>query len=199
MRIINKTKWNTKDIVRLIRRVAQDELDTGQLRYARIKIKHGKSRRVELPGYGGCCVYGSMISPNVWMTIELPLKATEIDSVLVAKIIAHELGHSKGIRHRDMHNVRYGWTPGWREYHAYGLQYPIRLKPVKTKPDKIDVLQKKRDRAASMVSKYETRIKRHTTILRRWQKQARYYEGQVAACSSSKNLLNVERTPLATL
>jgi hypothetical protein len=199
VRILNKSKWNTKDIARLIRRVAQDEIEPGHLKHARVKIKHGKRREVCKPGYGGYCAYGSMIRPNVWMAIELPAKDTEIDSVLVAKIIAHELGHSKGITHRDMNNIRYGWKDGWREQYAYASEYPIRPKPVKAKPEKIDLVQKKRDRAVAMVSKYESRIKRHTTILRRWQKQARYYEGRVAACASSKSLVNVESAPLTTV
>jgi len=169
VRITNRTHWSTKDIGTLIRRVAQDELNTGQLKTARITIKYQRGDRGAL----GWCFYGTMRNPCVVMRLMLPRPGSPLDLVLLAQVIAHELGHAKGIRHRDMKNTRYGYIDGWRERYAWATAFPIREQVVKPKPDRVVV---RASRCEAMVAKYRTKVKRDQTILRKWTRKLRYYE-----------------------
>ena len=121
MKIDNPTHWSTGDIRRLIYRVSLDELERGQLVHARIRIKYARKNGRAL----GRCTYGTPRNPRVNMMLVMPRPGTPVDLVQLAKVIAHELGHAKGLRHRQMRNNRYGWVEGWRGRYAYALDFPI--------------------------------------------------------------------------
>lgn len=182
MRIANATHWNTKDLSRLIYRVAQDELDRGQLRYARVKVEYARGGHL-----GGNCTYGTMLQPHVRMTLRLPRPGKQMDVVSLAKIIAHELGHSKGIKHADMHNVRYGWVEGWRERYAYAAEFAIGVKPSPAKLSPEEKLAKRRTEAVAkaqkMVRKWTTAHKRADTMLRKWRGRLRAAEKRATSAS----------------
>jgi Dual-action HEIGH metallo-peptidase len=122
VRITNQTNWNTRDIARLIRRCA--ELENVPLKYGRVTIKNRRNGGWKL----GHCQYGTLLNPRVRMLLLIPKEPT-VDSIQLAHVICHELGHAKGIRHRDMKNVRYGWVDGWRDYYGWAAEYTIAAKP----------------------------------------------------------------------
>ena len=100
MKIDNPTHWSTDDIRRLIYRVSLDELERGQLVHARIRIKYARKNSKRL----GTFTYGTPRNPRINMMLVMPRPGTPVDLVRLAKVIAHELGHAKGLRHRQMHN-----------------------------------------------------------------------------------------------
>lgn len=184
MRIVNKTKWETRDIMRLVNRVAQDELNPGGLKNARITIKY---RRVvykqHADNIGGWCYYGSIQQPNVRMRLMLP--RTNLDVVMLAMVIAHELAHAKGLKHRDMNKVRYGWADGWRERYAYAKDFAIGVKVDPPKPTLGDKRQKELVKAHKMVAVWTTKQKRATTTLKKWQQKAKAIERRLNSASMS--------------
>ncbi len=166
MRIVNSTHWKTQDISRLIYRVAQDELDRGQLKRARVKVKY-----VRVNGHLGWCTYGTSLRPQVWMTLAMPRPGKQVDPVELAAVIGHELGHSKGLKHSDMRNARYGWIDGWRERYAYAAEFSIGEKPVVWLSYEEKLIQRRTQavaKAQKMVRKWETAAKRADTMLRKW-------------------------------
>lgn len=174
MKIVNHTKYETRDIIRLVNRVAQDELNPGGLKNARITIKYRRNG-----GIGGWCYLGSIQYPNVRMRLSLP--RTKLDVVMLALVIAHELGHAKGLKHRDMNKVRYGWAEGWRERYAYAVDFPIGIKADPPKPTLDDKRQKELAKAQKMVAMWTTKQKRAATTLKKWQRKAKAIEKRLAS------------------
>jgi len=67
MRIQNCTHWNSTDIKRLISRVAQDDLDPGQLKRLRVQINYRRSNGC----YGHGVVGRSGLNPTLRMWLHL--------------------------------------------------------------------------------------------------------------------------------
>lgn len=168
MRIVNQTQYSTQDIAKLVRRVAADELQPGQLKRAVIKVRYQRKNGLKL----GHCMYGNVLRPNVRMLLLVPRDT--LDVVKLAKVIAHELGHAKGLRHVDMKNTRYGWLDGWRDRYAYAKDYQIGVK-VTRKPTMADKACTKLAHAERMLSLAETRAKRAGTICKKWRRRVNTY------------------------
>lgn len=174
MRITNLTHWNTRDIAKLVYRVAEDELDRGQLKNAQIKVKYFRSWRL------GCCHCGTLLRPDVRMTLYLPRPGKPIDLAQLAQVVAHEFGHAKGLKHgSDMRNTRYGWVEGWRERYAYATAFPIGVKPIVKLSAEEKLMQRRMKavkKAQEMVRKWTTAAKRSSTMLKKWKTRLRAAE-----------------------
>jgi hypothetical protein len=169
MRIINKTKYETRDIMKLVFRVAKDELNPGGLKNGRITINYRRNG-----GIGGWCYYGTIQRPNVSMRLNLP--RTGLDVRALALVIAHELAHAKGVRHSEMNETRYKWGTGWQERYAYAEGFPIGVKAEPVKPTLDDKRTKALTKAQEKVREWETAVKRANTMLKKWEKKARTIE-----------------------
>jgi len=186
MKVTNETHWRTDQIRTLIHRVAQDELDPGQLKHARITVKY----RRKGSSSGGWCYYGTARNPCVIM--RLKLLRDKVDNVRLAHTIAHELGHSKGLRHGSaMNNVRYGWASGWEERYAYAKDYPIEANPKALPVPKDEKLKLLRlaavAKAVKKVQKWETAVKRGNTMLKKWRARLRSAEKRQAPLTGSES------------
>lgn len=176
MRITNETHWSTTQIATLIRRVAQDELDTGQLKNARVKIKYKREGAYVM----GRCHLGTPRRPDVRMTLMLP-RVGPIDLPSYALIIAHELAHAKGSRHREMNKSnRYHWLAGWQERYAYAKDFPIEAKAEAPKPTTDDKRRKAHAKALTMVAKWGRKLKLAGTTLKKWQRKAKAAERRLS-------------------
>jgi len=188
VRIANKTHWRTDQIAALIRRVARDELDPGQLKDARVTVRYARGKRL------GSCTYGTPRRPHVFMTLCFPRKGNECRlawagapmPVLFAKVIAHELAHARGLRHRWMNNNRYGWAEGWKERYAYAKDFPLEPKPEPTKEEK---LAKRRrgavTKAEAKVAEWERAGRLARTKLRKWNARLRAAQRRATAAPQS--------------
>jgi hypothetical protein len=174
MKIVNNTKWDTRDIMKLVYRVAQDELNPGGLSNARITINYRRNG-----GIGGWCYYGTIQHPNVRMRLNLP--RTALDPVSLALVIAHELAHAKGVKHSEMNPIRYKWAEGWRERYAYAKDFPIGIKADPPKPTLDVKRQKALVHAQKMVTKWVRKQKLATTTLKKWQLRARTVERRLSS------------------
>ena len=182
MRLENHTHWDGQAIKRLVRRVAQDEFDAMPQPYT-VTVKY-KRRSWAGCGTLGRAPYGlSALQPARRMT--LYLERDVIDSVQVAKTIAHEFGHNKGIRHRDMKNTRYGWVDGWRDRYAWAAEFSIGPAPAKPVMAPVTVLERKLAHVEARRKQAETRAKRAQTLLKKWARKQRYYESKLAALKSA--------------
>jgi hypothetical protein len=110
MRILNKTDYETAPLRELIRRVAEEELDTAHRKMLSVEILYAY-RGVTKEGVLGFCFRG-----GGWVRLILPKDPKRLDLVKLAHVIAHEFGHVRGLNHQQMKgNPRYTWAPAWRE------------------------------------------------------------------------------------
>ena len=110
MKIINETKWNTKDLQKIfaLSLKADNKIEGKFNKNLIIIITYRKFRKWVIPYYER----NNMILDNKYkysgyayfntgeMKIRLPVK--DIDSQYVAKIFIHELAHCRGYKHHQM-------------------------------------------------------------------------------------------------
>jgi hypothetical protein len=106
--------------------------------------------------------------------MRLRLPKENPDKVTFAAIVAHELAHTRGLKH-DMMNgcATYGLTGRWRELYAWAEALPleIKLKVSKHKPGPdLKLIHSEKMLKAAM-----TREKRAVTLRKKWQGKVRYY------------------------
>lgn len=167
MKIVNSTHWRTSDLKRIAARVTREEFPRDRFgdRAKKITVYVGYNRG------GANNTYSSGHAPyhSNYCTVNVP--SGTVDQVDFAHVIAHELGHCKGLRHGHMpphmesYNVVHR-SEYIKTHFAWAKLIPVRQKPAKIKMrPTVDV---KLAHALKMVARAETRVKRATTILKKW-------------------------------
>jgi hypothetical protein len=193
MRIDNRTHWRTDQIKALIQAVAENETDAEHRKHLRVIVDYITKR-------GGCynlgrAYIGTPLKPAHTMWIKLPRArhGDRPDLVRLAHTIAHEIGHLKGIPHREMWKTkRYGYVEGWRESYAWASNYSIEEQAA---PPKVRVMADKLTRAQAMAEKWQSKVKRATTILKKWQRRVSIYE-RLALAATAAETTNPDSGPL---
>ena len=175
MRIINETSYRTDQLRALIVRVAQDELSAHQKKILRVKVVYARAGQRKL----GHAFYGTVYSQVLSMTLYLDRDCAHEHLRKLALIIAHEMAHCRGMRHREMRGNRYHWVDGWAERYAYAQSFPLeqQVKPSVMKPGDAE----KHAHALTMMQQWTSRAKKASTLLKKWARKARYYERKMAA------------------
>lgn len=170
MKIVNKTMWRTDQLRAIVSRVAQDELDTEKRKYLEVIVEYRRAN---------ACVIGRAQRRGYW--IKITIERENVDRVLLAHIIAHEMAHSRGLQHSEMRGcARYDYTEGWRDYYAWANQMPIEKKQVREKL-KEDVQLVRYNRILERQRGWTTKLKRAQTALKKLARQQRYYEKVLVA------------------
>ena len=94
--------------------------------------------------------------------------------------MAHEFAHNKGVKHRQMtDDPYYRRTPRTAEVYAWAKELPLaKVEPKKKeRPDVTDKLT----HAQTMLSTWESKLKRTTTMYKKWQRKVKYYDNRLAA------------------
>ncbi len=126
MRINNQTHWRTDHLRAFISRVAQDELDPAQRKRLRVTIRYNRQKN-----RGWCSGRASYRHPV--MTIMVPSQC--VDRVDLANVTAHEMAHTRGMRHAQMRgSPRYRRVGNWRESCAWADQLPLERQAIKPRP-----------------------------------------------------------------
>jgi hypothetical protein len=172
MTIDNRTHWSTADLKRIIARVAREELnDTPRQKYQR---KHLRARIVYThgPWVSGCAYLRGTSA-----TLRLP--KTNASPREFAWLVAHELAHVRGVKHAQMPGWLMHYTEGSRERYQWANALGIGVEPkvVKVKP----TTDAKLAHVRAMLAKAQTRVKRATTIQKKWQARERYYLNKLTA------------------
>lgn len=174
MRLTNKTHWQTRDLRRIAARVVREEFpkdrfpNRARVRNFTVIVGYNRGRW----GYStGHAHYGAN-----HCYVNVPSR--DVDPIDFAHVVAHEIGHCKGLAHDRMpphmqgYN-RYVRTDYIRNHFAWAAALPIRrLEPKRKARPTADV---KLAHAERMLAKAVTRRKRATTLERGWRRKVSYY------------------------
>jgi len=180
MKIQNTTKWNTKDLRRLILVGMKQFLQTDDWKY---KLMHvWVKKRGKLLG-GRSCVGGAII------TLYLP---DEFEPIQLAWLIAHELEHTIGLNHKD---IKGNFFANWKsseellnsDIMKWALPYlNIGKKEVVVK-EKKDLQIVRYERAQKVLEEKLKKFKRLQTQIKKWTTKVRYYEKVLVAAGKIDN------------
>jgi hypothetical protein len=178
MKVINTTIYNTADLRKLFYRVAEDELDTHQRKNLTIRVEYSRRRNGLMSGYA--YYHGRD------MTLRLPKPPKKMDLPTLAHLTAHEFAHIRGVRHRSMtHSKLYDWGKGWEEHYAYATNFPVRVTEAPQKPTTLTIMSQRYLHAQAALKRNQSKLKRQTTIVKKWAAKVKYYEKKMAATEVS--------------
>ena len=177
MKIINETHWTTRNLKTMISRVCQEELlDAQYIKRLQVHVKYGKRK------FNGYDDYPSGRAPYNASHITLFLPKDKIYNPALALVIAHEMAHNHGVRHRNLNNVpRYDWVKGWEEQYAWAKAYTIEKYPVPTTV-LVTPLTKAQDKLASaqvLLKTWEAKKKAAINKVQKYKDSCKYYESRV--------------------
>lgn len=174
MRIINRTRWSTEDL----RRIIAASMRARGVRSTGVTVRISPSKtHVTGWAYIGRWVGGVEISPTMKtvrrfrqgmeMAIRIP---SEFDPCYLARVIDHEVAHLAGLGHKDMGEALYNCTQA--------LDWLPSVPPVITleaEPEGEAIAAASRanrfEHAKVMLARAETRAKRAQTILKKWRRR----------------------------
>lgn len=221
MKIINKTEWRTDQLKAIIDRVAKAELDPEVRKKFVVRII--SARTASCSGYAYYHsneitvrllppkqtlrrfeqeVTKREITPEgnerVWFGKGKYVRKTienGVNKPWFACVVAHEMAHARGMRHRQMlgaarytfRGVKEGATT-YRDYYAWANDYPVEPKPAKAKVEKPAevVALKDYEHAKAKAAEWSRKLSTARRKAREWKAKARYYEKKAAALSAEK-------------
>jgi hypothetical protein len=188
MKLINKTNLRSDQLNNFIREVAKKEM---------VDLKDGIFtiiyRRISSRGtyIGGYAYYGLPAR----VTIKVP-KNVPIDKVELAYVIAHELCHTQGLKHKQMKNAIYNRRYAnkhkidWKQHYLWANDLPLEIETknsINAVPKNI-IIQQKRDKCLKMMNKWNFKIKAASKAYIKWRRKTKYYERQLVNVSVANNL-----------
>lgn len=171
MRIVNKTKYDTRDL----RKLFCEALRRNEKIEGKLLCKHRLDVWVV---YSREDVSGQGRYSGGWIKIRLP--HSNLNPVHIAYVFEHEVQHNRGFRHnRYDPTLSYCWTKDLSRW-EWAKDYQIREKQPRVKP-KQDLQLKRYAHTKEMVEKKEKQLKRLQKQLKKWKQKERYYERVLTA------------------
>jgi len=190
MKITNKSKWDTRDLIRFFRRCLSEIGE--DIRDYTIAVKNIR---------GGVGVSGAGSYNRKWMRISLPTHRQVVGSdggcfieelseltggelERVAQVVIHESDHTRGLHHRDM-------MPSEQICTTWAGEFRIAKRRIKPEPTMEDRVRKRYERVLELIKKNEARLKRTRTRLKKLYVKKRYYEKKypkIAAAGEKRKL-----------
>ncbi len=188
MKITNKTHWQTAHLRAFLSRIAAEELSASQR--ARLRFTFQYTRKTGSRYSSGYACGGRIAQVN--LSKHTPCKLD------LARVIAHELAHVRGMSHRTMKgDPRYDrdaqgklqpgeiMCPRAREIYAWAEALPLEVKPPKASA--FPSIDWKLEHVQTALARNLTKLKRLTTIVKKWRAKERYYLRKVAAAKPPKD------------
>lgn len=182
MKITNKTKWQSKHILKFVREVIKRA--PAHLKEQYKKRGYPKNLTVEVvynrAGKNGSYVTGC--APYGGKRITIKVGGHAVNKYDLASTIQHELAHTINYTHADMgfrKNGLFWW--GGEEFYPWAKDLPLEPKPKKLKPKGTELKLVKLVRLEKREVEWEAKLKRANTALKKIRTQKRYYERQLVA------------------
>jgi hypothetical protein len=163
MRIDNATHWRSDQIRALALKVAETELDPGRVKGFTVRVRYGHRG----PSTSGHAMYHSR-------SCQVNVGSDQIDVVNMAHTLAHEMAHTRGLRHRAMRgSIRYRYVTGWREFYAWAKEFPIEQRAEPVTPTVVEKRERRVQHAERMAVTWERKARLATARAKRWRVRAR--------------------------
>lgn len=177
MKIQNRTHWNTKQIRAIVQRCAEMELEPAQRKTLTVVVSY----RRRGGGSSGCAYIKGR-----WAKIRV--SSDIFDSRDFAFVACHEFAHVRGMDHLAMplyyRRMSSGGHGAKHERYEWAASMVVERKQAPAKPSSGEKLSVKHANAIARLVQATTRAKRAVTILKKWQRKVRYYEGKMAAMTT---------------
>lgn len=178
MKIVNSTHWRSDQIMAIVRRVADDELDSEKRRGFEIRVVYARWRHGRDHGTTGGC------APYFGRWIKLKVQSDAVDTVDLAHTIAHEFGHTRGVRHNAMRgSSRYSRYGDWRERYAWAKDFPVERVEATPKPTTADKRLARLGHADKMAEAWRRKVKRAEGRVAYWRRRAMAIRRTLAAAA----------------
>jgi len=181
MRVINHTKYKTADLAAFFRAGLKAQVGAEWKSYIIEVFPRGR-RRVSKAGIGYRRIWMVLYTRADARDVEWlqridgrPHPPRRVDIEQFARVFDHEIGHTLGLRHKDMTAWQDGPPPTW----CAGLE--IRPKATTALPTADDRITKREEHVRRMVEQWRRRLASAQRTLAKWRRKARYYERRAAA------------------
>lgn len=180
MRIINQTKYSTKDLRALFSACLKEDnrLEQDYIASKYLTIKVYKSNTIRGKAYIGRYFFDDINHPNIW--VGLPQYKNELIEFQtfsvhnIAFVFLHELQHYRGFRHGKINDKNLMKIAEKFKHFPIQVEQPI-LK------QKEDIRLKRYCHVLNMVKDKETKLKRLQGQLKKWKQKQKYYERTLKA------------------
>lgn len=192
MKIINKTKWDTRHLRAFISEVMKRSPE-----HIKRKFIHRNYRKRLVCEFGynrGGNRFGGYVTGRAYLnsfSMRIMVGSQKVDKVDLAKVVAHELAHTLGYTHEDMkgnplfvrdHGARY------RELYAWAETLPLDLVAPTVKLKGAELQELRYHRAQAAIGRWTAKLKRAQIALKKLTRQERYYERALASRKPKETL-----------
>jgi hypothetical protein len=178
MKVENLTHWRTDHLRAFVVRVAAEELDPEVRRHYRVVFGYNRQRG-KGGGVSGYAYYGGR-------TAHVNVPSDEVDRVNLAHTIAHEMAHSRGMRHRAMRGSRrYTYAEGWRGFYSWAEAMPLERKALPPSLTVNDRARRKHMTAEFAAARWRRKANLAKTMLRKWERRLRRLKARIKRMEAS--------------
>lgn len=172
MKVKNHTKYDTQFLRHLF--IACEKHEGTNYRYREVEVLNKR---------------GGGVSGRAWVhsrhvNMYLPSgrgPGHSLKSHSIAQVYIHEVGHNLGLRHKDMGSVS-SINVSWLADEPVPAKKP---KPPKAKPNIVEV---RAIHAQDMLDKWQKKMNRAKTFVKKYQRKVRYYQKKKAASNESSKI-----------
>lgn len=165
--VINKTDYSGRDLRSFFLAGLHEYGIHAETRPMRVTVVY--ARRSRVTGYA----YYPKEGVPARITMRLPKPEHLGDLKELAQVFFHEIGHTLGLRHREMAK----WTSIHVEFYL-GCKIGFRVAPEPAKKPRVSLVERRAKRARDKVVELERKLKRVESRLKVWRKKVRYYENR---------------------
>ncbi len=176
MKVVNHTVYETKHLRAILAKAAAIELEPAKRKVLIVTVEYTRG------GLSSGCAYvgGRHATVRIrhpesrsWKASRAPFETERVRIVEhFASVASHEFAHIRGMEHATM-SAKYKWSGNWQDYVSWATAMPLGVKKARP-PVKLTPLAKL-EHVLAMKARAETRVKRATTILKKWKARERYY------------------------
>ena len=167
MKVINQTRWNTADLRRFVKRVAEKELVP---RYRRQVVVTFKSLR----GNGSC-----KASANKLGRFQISIPVVSVERQTLCRVMAWCMGYMKDLTMAEMRrSPHYSEFGNWREIYEWANRLPLGTMP-EEKTEPTQTLAQHLAHSHRMMAEWDGKVRRAQTAFKKWHRRARLQEAHL--------------------